>query len=154
MISLAYLISLNCHLLYIAIVTNALRSRPSIYDWPSPQRRDRKYREAFSAEAALYLRFRGVGEGGERESVRLASSELLRFDSGRSLGRRAIDRGDEGKPLVGASHRRLAVFPMIRQLCADFLTRPSVCQSVPTCLFLPLEFPSQPGLPRATRIIL
>ena len=103
---------------------------------------------------ALYLRFRGVGEGGERESVRRASSELLRFDSGRSLGRRAIDRGDEGKPLVGASHRRLAVFPMIRQLCADFLTRPSVCQSVPTCLCLPLEFPSQPGLPRATRIIL
>ena len=63
-IRLAYLISLDCHQLHIAIVANALRSRPA-------QRRDPrycKYREALSAEAVLYSRFRGVGKEGKKET--------------------------------------------------------------------------------------
>src|SRR6266581_3243666 len=52
------------------------------------------------------------------------------------LGRQAIDRGDEGKALAEAPNRRLAVFPMIRRSCTDFLTRPNAClpACLPTCL--------------------
>ena len=112
-----------------AIVANALCLRPTFRSVVIFV----KYREVSTrtilpnfidlfTETALYSRFRGVGERGREESVRRASSGLLRFGSGRS------GRG----PLAGAPSRRLAVFPTIRRPCTDFLTKPSVCLSVPT----------------------
>src|SRR6266581_4147220 len=52
------------------------------------------------------------------------------------LGRQAIDRGDEGKALAEAPNRRLAVFPIIRRSCTNFLTRPNAYlpACLPTCL--------------------